>query len=298
MFEKIILHGKQFLFTHNVRDNALLRTSFNQLASKTFGLSFEGWYQQGYWGDHYIPYILVDNDRVVANASVNIIRTRWHGEPKTYIQLGTVMTDTAYRKQGLANFLIKRILQDWQEQADAIYLYANNTVVDFYPKYGFEITKEYQYSIKVQQQKGRIRKLNMKLLADKEILYSAYNQSNIFALLPMINNFGLLMFYCSQFMADSIYYFEDTELVAIVEYDDDTMICYDIFGETKHSLVKVLSELACDETMKVVLGFTPINKEGFIVEPYNEEDTTLFFYAAKENPLKNNQLMLPLLSHT
>lgn len=38
-----------------VRENNPLRKSFIDLAVKTFDLSFEEWYQQGYWTDAYIP---------------------------------------------------------------------------------------------------------------------------------------------------------------------------------------------------------------------------------------------------
>lgn len=38
-----------------VRENSPLRKSFIDLAVKTFDLSFEEWYQQGYWTDAYIP---------------------------------------------------------------------------------------------------------------------------------------------------------------------------------------------------------------------------------------------------
>ena len=55
------------------RDNDILRKSFNELAKDTFCLDFEDWYQNGYWKDNYIPYSVTDNDRVVANASVNIM---------------------------------------------------------------------------------------------------------------------------------------------------------------------------------------------------------------------------------
>ncbi len=41
-----------------VRENNPLRKSFIDLAVKTFDLSFEEWYQQGYWTDAYIPYAL------------------------------------------------------------------------------------------------------------------------------------------------------------------------------------------------------------------------------------------------
>ena len=55
----------------NIRDDAALRSSFNRLAEKTFGLNFENWYQNGYWKDNYIPYTAVLEGQVIANVSVN-----------------------------------------------------------------------------------------------------------------------------------------------------------------------------------------------------------------------------------
>lgn len=55
----------------NYRNNNELRHSFNELAGKTFGLNFEDWYQNGFWGDNYNPYSVVKDGKVVANVSVN-----------------------------------------------------------------------------------------------------------------------------------------------------------------------------------------------------------------------------------
>ena len=57
----------------NYRKNDELRASFNQLAEKTFGLSFEGWYQSGFWNDKYIPYSVLSDGKIISNVSVNLI---------------------------------------------------------------------------------------------------------------------------------------------------------------------------------------------------------------------------------
>ena len=46
------------------RDDPALRRSFNDLAGKTFGLDFENWYQNGFWGDAYDPYSVVVDGQV------------------------------------------------------------------------------------------------------------------------------------------------------------------------------------------------------------------------------------------
>lgn len=74
-----------------------LRRSFDALAQRTFGLTFEDWYQNGFWGDDYVPYSVVVDGEVAANVSVNRTDFVLDGEKKRFIQLGTVMTDERYR---------------------------------------------------------------------------------------------------------------------------------------------------------------------------------------------------------
>lgn len=46
---------EKLLFVKDYKDNEYLRNSFNQLASNTFGIEFESWYQHGYWTEKYQP---------------------------------------------------------------------------------------------------------------------------------------------------------------------------------------------------------------------------------------------------
>ena len=59
------------------------------------------------------------------------------GEEKQYIQLGTVMTHPDYRKKGLSRVLTNKAIADYREKCDLIYLFANSSVLNFYPKFGF-----------------------------------------------------------------------------------------------------------------------------------------------------------------
>lgn len=184
-------NGTGYIYNANIRDNEQIRRSFNELAQKTFELSFEQWYQNEYWGDSYIPHVLLDNGRVIANASVNIINTVWQNKSRCYIQLGTVMTDPEYRNKGLASFLLNTIIAEWEAKCDAIYLFANDSVLDFYPKFGFVAANEYQSEMTIKKLPGAVRKLDMSAVQDRELLLSKYAQSNPFSALPMVEVWGI-----------------------------------------------------------------------------------------------------------
>lgn len=207
------------------------------------------------------------------------------------------MTDTEYRNKGLARFLINRTLEQWKDQCDAVYLFANNNVLDFYPKFGFIVASEYQCEMPVCQAQGVVKKLDMSLTKDKEFLLGKYAQSNPFSALQMIDNVGLLMFYCSQFMNNNVYYVEKCDAIVIAEYRNDSLLCYDIFCSKDKELNDILSMMAIESTKKVLFGFTLKQSYGYKISQLKEEDTTLFILGGNENVFAHNQLMFPLLSH-
>ena len=284
-----------------VRDHAIWRKSFMDLASDVFGLSFESWYQNGYWTDRYCPYVFLENDTVVASAAVNHIETIWDGVPKHLIQIGTVMTARTYRHRGLSRRLIEEILSDWKDKSDGIYLFANDTVLDFYPRFGFVPAKEYQYERKNPGLKTdfSFTKLDMDDSRDRETLKRCYYLSNPFSALPMNASYGLLMFYCGGPMKDHVLYSPALDMACIAYRDGGMLVCEDLFGGANAPLDRILSSLAGPGTQTVRFGFTP--KESgdgrFVQIDPQETGGTLFVMGEIGTVFATRPAMFPSLSH-
>lgn len=280
-----------------IRENAPLRKSFDALAQKTFGISFEGWYRAGHWSDSYIPYVLAEGDTVLANASVNVMDFLWCGQSRRYIQIGTVMTEETHRNRGLSRRLITAILADWKDRCDTVYLFANDSVLNFYPKFGFCKAQEYQYSMQLPDATGSAKKINMEKPDGQALLRSQYGLSNPFSALQMTRNYGLIAFYCLSSLKDCVYYSKAHDAVIIAAQEDGVLDCYDVFGGKGFSLAEVLSSVADAQTTSVRLGFTPLETAGCTAAPYREEDATLFVLSGKENIFTGSRVLFPLLSH-
>ena len=281
----------------NIRDYTEIRTSFDALAQRVFGLSFEQWYRDGYWTDRYKPYVLLDGGTVVASIAVNRMQTMWRGKGRSYIQLGTVMTDPQYRKQGLSRCLMEQVLRDYCRSCDAVYLFANDSALDFYPRFGFERAVEYQFSCPVTPNPEAAQRLDMENAEDRALLQRCYRRSNPFSRLPLLDNEGLLMFYCTSHMRDRVYYLPERETIFIASYDGGTMFCYDIYGGRGQTLEEILAAASPPQIHTASLGFTPICTEAGRLSPLLEEDETLFILRGKENIFKGSRLMFPRLSH-
>ncbi len=258
----------------NYRENDTLRASFNRLAGRVFGLSFENWYRNGFWKDSYIPYSAVIDGEVAANVSVNICNMNYKGKVVSLIQLGTIMTDPDHRGRGYARMLMEEVLKDYEGKADGIYLYANDSVLGFYPKFGFREAKEYQYTKEVKQN-GECRAVMVPMNGQKdfEMMAEILETRSQNAQLYMVGNTGLYMFYLSQFMTENVFRLPCCDSYAVAEQEEGILTLHTIIGEG--SPEEVIEAFGPD-IRKAVFCFTPKDTRGCLKRELHEEDTTFF----------------------
>lgn len=270
-------------FYKDYKNNNELRNSFNELAQSVFGINFEEWYRRGYWNNRYIPFSYVDGTKIVANVSVNILDFIIDGEPKKAIQIGTVMTDPEYRNRGLSAKLMNMVLKEYEHQSDFIYLFANQSVLDFYPKFGFQPVKETQFSMAfspTHPDTTGIRKLDKK--EDLDFIYEIASKrvpvSNCFG---TVNTEDLFMFYCLYVFPNDIYYIEEEEAIIIYQSEDTQIDIFDIVSKKNVNMETILSKITNADTNKIFFHYTPEFETKR--EPLNGEDV-LFVKTKRKYP--------------
>ncbi|SFP63298.1 Acetyltransferase (GNAT) domain-containing protein [Butyrivibrio proteoclasticus] len=286
---------KDFCIEKNYRNNEALRASFNRLAEKTFGLNFENWYRNGFWKDNYIPYSVVIDGEVVSNVSVNACNMNYKGKIVKLVQLGTIMTDDDYRGKGYAKALMEEVLKDYDGKVDGIYLFANDSVLEFYPKFGFREAKEYQFTKDVTIS-GECTAQNVplrdKIDFDRTVEILDTKKQN--AQLYMVDNPGLYMFYLSQFMTENLFYIEECNSYAIAEIEEDTLILHTILG---NGAVDEVIRAFGSQVKKVILCFTPNDASGYEKSELHEEDTTFFVQGKFFEDNRGDEYMMQAITH-
>ena len=278
------------------RENDALRASFNALAEATFGLNFESWYQNGFWGDSYDPYSILEDGKIVANVSLNRTDMVMGGQQKRLYQLGTVMTDPAYRNRGYIRLLMAEIEKDAAD-ADGIYLFASDSVVEFYPKFGFAKGAEHLYSRSVEQAgESRMVKVPMDGPEGWEKFRAAMEMGEPLSACAMVDNSGLFFFYVAQFMQDCVYHDESRNIWAIGELEAGNLMLHNVFAPQDVTFEDVIAAFGAD-VQKVTLGFAPKNADGFSCEAYHEEDCTFFVKGEIFRDFAEGKLQIPSLSH-
>ena len=227
---------KDLIFACNYRNDEQLREHFNHLAKTIFQVDFSEWCNKGYWTEKYVPFSYVnDEGEVIANAS--IFKMTIDVNDKTYyaIQIGTVMTDTRYRNKGLAKALISKIIDAYKDKCDFIYLFANESVLDFYPKFGFSRLDESEYSLWIQGSNLKVvgnavlEKLSVE--HDIEILENYAKNRHLNKVNVVVrDNAELLMFYFIVVFPEHIYYIPELETIVLMKHEEASLHIFDIIS--------------------------------------------------------------------
>ena len=280
----------------NYRTNDALRRSFNALAEKTFGLNFENWYQNGFWGDNYNPYSVVIDGQVVANVSLNRTDMVIDGKRRKLLQLGTVMTDESFRNRGYIRAIMQQIDKDYPD-THGVYLFANDSVVDFYPKFGFRKSHEYEYSKTVcDTGECRMEQIIMDTPEKWALLGQAMEDHQFHCGCHMVDNPGLIFFYVSQFMQECAYYCNELDTWVIAELEEDALLIHNVFAKEPVDLDDVVEAFGSGIS-RVTLGFTPSETSGWTKSLIGQDDCTFFVKGHAFDDFEDKSLRIPSLSH-
>lgn len=289
-------------FIFNYMENDVLRQRLNTLTQKIYGFDFENWMAGGYFEGDYIPYSFMQDGKILANISANRMHFMQNGVPKYYIQLGTVMTDEAFRNRGLAKKLMEHVLKEYEHKCDGIYLFSNPDALDFYRKAGFQESDQYQYSLKKEwlgRAKGDafFRKTCEQDEQMKQKYIDAVRNCAINAAFEHINKFGLHMFYTASL--HNVYYADDIDCFAIIEKSNDTLILKSIVSKQPISMKDVVSHIDAMYD-SLILGFPPASGDLAMFETsvYDGRNDTRPFYRGKDlECIEKEKLCFPQLSH-
>ena len=275
------------------------RHMLNDLTRKTFGFDFEDWVTKGYFEGDYIPHSIEHEGKIISNVSANRMQFMRNGILKNYIQIGTVMTDENYRKQGLAADLIKRVIEEYKNACDGIYLFGNLDAVGFYQKMGFEMGNQHRYFVKEEFctcEKADVRFKPIKAFGEekKKQYLDRVRESAPHSSFEQVNKYGLQMFYTSGF--DNVFYAEDIDCFIVMDKEDGPIL-QSVLCKEKITLTEVLRRLDIDSCR---LGYVPLeeDKAKCISEVYDGGDDYRLFYIGEElKSIEQEKLYFPDLSH-
>jgi GNAT superfamily N-acetyltransferase len=198
--------------------NALLKDIF---------LDFQFWYDLNLWDENYESYSIIDGGSIVSN--ICVYKTQILLNYKTYdaLSIGAVATKEEYRGRGLSRTLMEHIQEKYKNVP--MYLSANDSVSDFYPRFGFRRVYE-----KLPVCTCRIDNcIPQKRLShdDPKIRNYVYNRVNLSHRLDCLNSAGINLFHIYLgYLKDKIIDIPELETIAIAELSGETLKLIGVFS--------------------------------------------------------------------
>ncbi|MER2119447.1 MAG: GNAT family N-acetyltransferase [Solibacillus sp.] len=275
-----------------VRHNRQLKESFFKLAKDTFGLDFEQWDEQGYWNDTYCPYIFEVDGKIVANVSTSSGTMILDGRQYKAVQIGTVMTNPKYQGKGLSRQLMEKVMID-HANAHIIYLFANKTVLDFYPKFGFETRIQSTFTVDkkdIEEVHTEVKKVNLDDKPTRNVFYeTTVFRKPVSQKMSMVQNENIVMFHALTQYRDCIYYLPKFQAFVILNETAEYAELIDVISKEQVDVQEIIGCLPI-QSEKIRLCFTPDNLKIPVMQDVLIDDGAMFVKVQKDIMYPNNLL--------
>lgn len=216
----------------NCREDDFLRKAFFDFTETVFPrANFRIWHSRGHWRKEYKPFSIVRDGKVVSNVSITEMKLLMEGRPINGIQIGTVGTIPEYQNQGLSRYLMEYVMDRYRDRTDIIFLFANEDVVDFYPKFGFDRHSEMIFVSRsnIPRASFGARQLSIDSETDMALVQRLLQQRLTLTEVFGASNYDFItLWHILNIFPDNLFYLEEEDALFIVTERDDRLHIWDI----------------------------------------------------------------------
>lgn len=257
----------EFEIIQDYRDNDTYREMLFEFIKSVYPWAdFRSWFERGWWADEYCPYSIVEDCKIISNVSVSAMKVVLNGRTINAAQFGTVGTIEEGRGRGLSRKLMEHAMAQYDDRVDLMFLFANDDVVEFYPKFGFREIDEHLFVQKSRIPKGTgtARRLSLESSDDVKLI-----EGLLAGRKPLTKRFGaedyafITTWHLLNLFPKSIYWVEEAGAVVIATFKDGVAKVWDVISRSNVDIDSLLSSVLPSEDVKEVIFQFPPDQIGF-----------------------------------
>ncbi len=272
---------------HNDQD---YQRGLDALLTSVF-FSFDFWFALHLWDEQYESYAIVEDGRFVSNICVYKSQILLHGRERLALSVGAVCTLPDYRGRGYARMLMEHIIARYP--GVPMYLSANQSVVDFYPRFGFSRVEEERLPVAVLNMDHAASAVRM---TPQDVRQYLADRGNLSGVLDMRNSLPLSMFHLHSGAYDGMLYaLPELDALLIAEQKGETLHIAGLFAPQPLTWARLAEHLPFSGVRRVTFGFMPDTLDiPYTMEP--DPNPTIWFTRGVSADL--NGLKFPELAAT
>ncbi len=240
----------------------------NNLLKNIF-FDFQFWYDLNLWDENYESYSIIDNGEIVSNICVFKTQILFNQKQYSGLSVGAVATKKEYRGRGLSRVLMEHIIKKYDNVP--MYLSANDGVIDFYPKFGFErIYEKLPICECVINNDAMPNKLSYD---DPKVWNYVYKRVNFSQKLDCLNTASVNIFHIYLgYLKDCIYELPEINTIVIAEQKGEILKLIGVFSMKDICFSDLVRYLPFTNVKKVEFGFMPYWSDvNYIMKEYETD---------------------------
>ncbi|MET3288717.1 UNVERIFIED_CONTAM: putative N-acetyltransferase YhbS [Brevibacillus sp. OAP136] len=280
------------------------REKLYPLFEKVFGLDanlLADFYQRGFWDPTYTPVTFFEQGNAIANASFFVMPMMFDAKRIEVACIQSVMTDPAYRGQGL----MKRLMTEMLKQIDATnqwtFLYTSSP--ELYEPFGFEVVPHHRwrtanpYPFQEKKAETGLKRLSIFSESDVAVIRACFDKqtaiSHAFAPIDYRSSFFLNLY--DPEWQQKLYYSRELDAVLVFEVIEETLHLYAVIGLEQPSFERIVGLIQA-KIDQVELHFCPdlFDAKHIFTPLLIEKENKLM--ARGPHSLQERQLAWPLIA--
>ncbi|MCL2284768.1 MAG: GNAT family N-acetyltransferase [Firmicutes bacterium] len=240
--------------TVNNRNNPEYEAMLDNLIQEIFGFSFSPWFKRKLWNSDYESYSIIESGKMLSNVCIFKSELLINGKKTTAIQFGAVATRKSERGKGMSRIIMGHVLSLYP--STPAYLFANQGVLEFYPKFDFVQVQTYkpEISFTIDNNAAAAVKCNV----DDEIVTRALDRRNVYSsILDCTNSMPIQQFHLIMPYSNNIYYLPNCDTLVVAEKKDSRLFIVDVMAQNPVTFETIARELPFDGIKIVEFGFCP-----------------------------------------
>ena len=257
------------------------------------------WRDRGGWTKSYEVFAIIDSDRTVSTIGRSRMHMVINGEDWMGYQLDAVATLVSHRRQGLARQLMNWVIGEVDEPDQPIILFANNSVLQFYPRFGFRRVAQQRSVAKVTMQPSSAQapRCDLSNAADRSRLAKLCARARPVGGRLAVRDYYWLMLWNLGCGPVTAFWLHEFDAMIAATTENDRLVIHDVIAGQLFALGQVLPALIT----------RPITEVEFLFDPhdwwpttshsdFDDADSTLFVLGGEGSII--GPVQFPELAHT
>jgi GNAT superfamily N-acetyltransferase len=235
-------------------NNPAYERQFDELIKEVFCFSFAPWFDRKLWDERYESYSIIQDGTMLSNVCICKTDMLIRGQTIRAHQFGAVATRESERGKGLSRLLMDYILSLYPDVP--AFLYANPSVIDFYPRFGFRQAPALLPGIVVTINNTLGRAI--KYSPDDELIIHMLGGRRIYSsIADSVNTQPVQIFHLLTDYRDDIYYLPKCGAMIVAEQELGRLFLADVVTPEPISFDELKKELPFSGVAYVEFGFCP-----------------------------------------